>query len=81
MDFSTNIKFSKDLTKNKPVVITYSGLLFKNNSELVSIVYGFGNNWEHTQEKRMEKTDEGFVVEVNMLDYDQFNFCFNNSNN
>ena len=79
MSYST-IKFGDNLIKNKSCTITYSGTLFQNNSEFVNIVYGFGNEWHHTKEQEMERTEEGFVVEVNMLDYDTFNFCFRNSN-
>ena len=74
------IKFDDNLTKNKACKITYSGYLFQNGSEFVNIVYGFGNEWHHTKEQDMERTDDGFVVNVNMLDYDTFNFCFRNSN-
>ena len=79
MSYST-IKFGDNLIKNKACTITYSGTLFQNNSEFVNIVYGFGNEWHHTKEQEMERTDDGFVVQVNMLDYDTFNFCFRNSN-
>ena len=80
MSYST-IKFGDNLTKNKTCTITYSGMLFQNNSEFVNIVYGFGNEWHHTKEQEMERTDDGFVVQVNMLDYDTFNFCFRDSDN
>ena len=76
----SNIKFNDNLIRNKACTITYSGTLFQNNSEFVNIVYGFGNEWHHTKEQEMEKTENGFVVQVNMLDYDLFNFCFRNSN-
>lgn len=76
----SNIKFGDNLMKNKACKITYSGHLFQNGSEFVNIVYGFGNEWHHTKEQEMERTEEGFVVNVNMLDYDTFNFCFRNSN-
>lgn len=79
MSYST-IKFGDNLIKNKACTITYSGTLFQNNSEFVNIVYGFGNEWHHTKEQEMERTEDGFVVQVNMLDYDTFNFCFRNSN-
>lgn len=75
----SNIKFGDNLIKNKACKITYSGHLFQNGSEFVNIVYGFGNEWHHTKEQEMERTDEGFVVNVNMLDFDTFNFCFRNS--
>ena len=60
MDFSADIKFSRNLIQNETTKITYSGYLFKNNSDSVSIVYGFGDNWSNTQEAEMEKTSERF---------------------
>lgn len=80
---SSFIKFSNKLTKHGSSTITYSGFLFENNSESVSIVYGYGNSWANTEEKVMEKTPDGFKVEIKLLneDYDKFNFCFKNENN
>ena len=80
MDFSTDIKFSRNLIQNETTKITYSGYLFKNNSDSVSIVYGFGDNWSNTQETKMEKLENGFVAQIHILDFDKFNFCFRNSN-
>lgn len=81
MNFSSDIKFSNDLIKNGETYIIYSGSLYKQNSETVHIVYGFGNNWEHTIEKEMEKNSNGFVAKIKLLDYDKFNFCFKNQYN
>lgn len=81
MDFSNHIKFEGNLIKTRPTTITYSGFLFENGSESVSIVYGFGSHWEHTSEIKMEKTENGFTAELNMLGYDLFNCCFKNGNN
>ena len=80
MEFSINIKFNDYLTKNENSTITYSGALFKNGSESVTIVYGFGDNWSNTSEQLMEKTSDGFVAEIKILDFEKFNFCFRNSN-
>lgn len=81
MSLYANIKFSSDLIENEACNITYSGYLFEKNSTCVSIVYGFGPEWHHTTEQKMEKTDEGFVATVNMRDFDTFNFCFKNLDN
>lgn len=81
MSLYANIKFSNDLIENEACNITYSGYLFEKNSTCVSIVYGFGPEWNHTTEQKMEKTDEGFVATVNMRDFDTFNFCFKNLDN
>lgn len=80
MSSYADIKFSCELFQNKKVNITYSGDLYKNNSDIVYIVFGFGDEWHHTTEKQMEKTENGFTVEINLLNYDKFNFCFKNSN-
>ena len=80
MDYSVSINFNGDLVANKYCEITYFGSLFKNNSDSVTIVYGFGNDWQNTDSKEMIKTDNGFVTKIKMLDYESFNFCFRNSN-
>lgn len=80
MEFSADIKFSCNLIKNKTTTITYSGYLYKNNSEAVTMVYGFGDDWKKTTEQQMEKTDKGFVTRINLLNFDKLNFCFRNSN-
>ena len=81
MDFSNYIKFEGNLIQGSPVRITYSGYLFKNGSESISMVYGFGSHWEHTNEVQMERTENGYTTEVNLLNYALFNFCFKNGNN
>lgn len=80
MEFSINIKFNDYLTKNETNTITYSGSLFKNGSDSVTIVYGFGDNWNNTTEQLMKKTDNGFVAEIKILNFEKLNFCFRNSN-
>lgn len=81
MEFSTDIKFSSNLIEGQETTITYSGYLYKNNSTALKIVYGFGDNWMYTQEKDMEKTENGFVATIKMLNFSKFNFCFKNANN
>ena len=80
MDYSNHIKFEGNLIKTKPTKITYSGFLFENGSDSVSIVYGYGSHWEHTTELKMDKTENGFSAEINMLNYNLFNCCFKNGN-
>lgn len=67
-----------NLIKNQECTITYSGNLYQNNSEQITIVYGFGDNWDFTSEKLMTKKQNGFEVKIKMLDYNTFNFCFRN---
>lgn len=81
MEFTKDIQFSDELKANETVGITYFGNLFKNGSESVTMVYGFGENWEHTTEQNMEKTEIGFKTNIQMKNnFDTFNFCFRNSN-
>ena len=82
MNYSTDIKFSNNLTKNGKTTITYSGSLFRTGSESVTLVYGFGDNWEHTTEKEMTKNENNFSVEVDLLNYNKsycslFHTCIN----
>jgi len=80
MDNSKIINFDSNLIENKTCEITYSGMFFENNSDSVTIVYGFDDDWKESSEKVMKKTKSGFKAEVKMLNYNSFNFCFRNSN-
>ena len=70
----------KNLIENETCTITYSGFLFKNNSESVTLVYGFDSSWNNSSEVEMKKTDDGFVAEIKILSFKTLNFCFRNSN-
>ena len=48
MELTKNIFFNTDkLVENSKVKISYTGKLFQEGSETVSIHYGFGLNWNH----------------------------------
>lgn len=79
MKFTKDIEFNSSPAATQELILTYHGFL-ANSSEL-TIVYGFGESWNHTTETPMEKTSSGFCAKINMLDFDTFNFCFRNSNN
>ncbi len=79
MEFTKDIEFNHSPTANQELTITYRGFLA--SSETLSIVYGFGEAWKHTTETSMMKTENGFMVKINLLDFDTFNFCFKNANN
>ena len=80
MNLYPDVKFSNNLIENEICNVTYSGFLFKNNSESVSIVYGFDEQWNNTTHQEMKKTDNGFIAEIKMQNFNNFNFCFKNSN-
>lgn len=82
MELVKNIFFNTDkLIENSNVKISYTGKLFENNSDEVFVHYGFGNNWDNLNEKKMEKTELGFQAEINLISSDSLNLCFRNSNN
>lgn len=81
MELSKNIFFNTDkLVENTKVKISYTGKLFQDASQEVSIHYGFGSNWDNINDVVMEKTDLGFQAEIQLLEGDTFNFCFKNGN-
>ncbi len=81
MEFTKDIYFDNSLTNGKAAKITYSGMLYKQGSQCINLVSGFGENWENTTTKPMQKIENGFEVDMEIKDYDTFNFCFSNENN
>lgn len=82
MELSKNIFFNTDkLIQNTKVKISYTGKLFQNQAEEVYLHYGFDNEWKELNEINMEKTDLGFQAEVELPEYESFNFCFRDGNN
>ena len=82
MELVKNIFFNTDkLVENSTVKISYTGKFFQENSEEVFIHYGFGLNWDNVNDIEMEKTDLGFQAEIDLPEYDTFNFCFRDSEN
>lgn len=82
MELVKNIFFNTDkLIQNSKVKISYTGKFFENNSEEVFIHYGFGPNWDNLNEVKMEKTELGFQAEIELQDFESFNFCFRNQDN
>lgn len=81
MEFTKDIYFDNSLKIGKNAKITYVGALYQNGSEYVNLVSGFGENWDYTSTIPMQKTENGFVAEIEIKDFDTFNFCFSNENN
>jgi hypothetical protein len=81
MEFTNEIFFSKKLTSNETVIITYCGKLYSEHSEHISIVYGYGDNWDETSEAPMKEIENGFEVTLEIKNYNTFNFCFKNNFN
>ena len=82
MELVKNIFFNTDkLIQNSRVKISYTGKFFEENSNEAFIHFGFGVSWDNLGELKMEKTDLGFQVEIDLLESDSFNFCFRNDMN
>ena len=81
MELSKNIFFITDkLVQNATVKISYTGKLFQDHAEEVYLHYGFDNEWKELNEIPMEKTELGFQAEVNLQEFDTFNFCLRDGN-
>ena len=80
MELTKEIKFNKELIKSQSVEIHYSGCLFANGSQEIYIVFGFDKDWKDTTYQKMDRTENGFSTTINLLDYNEFNFCFKDSN-
>lgn len=81
MELTKNIFFNTDkLVENAKVKISYTGKLFQEAAENVTIHYGFGENWDNISDITMEKTDLGFQAEITLGEGSTFNFCFKDSN-
>lgn len=81
MELTKNIFFNTDkLVENSKVKISYTGRFYQENSESVTVHYGFGANWDNVNDIEMEKTDLGFQTEIQLLEGDSFGLCFKNEN-
>ena len=81
MELVKNIFFNTDkLIQNTNVKISYTGALFQDGSEQVYLNYAFDNEWKDLNEIEMEKTDLGYQAEIELPEYETFNFCLRNSN-
>jgi len=63
------------------VKIIYFGQLYKTNSQNVEIVYGIGKSWKNQGRLEMQRTEQGFEVQIEIEFSDTFYFCFTDENN
>ena len=81
MELTKNIFFNTDkLIENSKVKISYTGKFYQDNSEKVTLHYGFGAEWNNVSDVEMEKTELGFQAEVELLEGETFSLCFKNEN-
>lgn len=82
MELTKNIFFNTDkLVEKSKVKISYTGQFFQDNSESVTIHYGFDYNWNNVNDIEMVKTELGYQAEIELDGDNSFNFCFKNNNN
>lgn len=82
MELVKNIFFNTDkLIENTKIKISYTGKLFEENADEVTIHYGFGTNWDNVTEIKMEKTELGFQAELLLQESDSLKFCFKSNTN
>ena len=80
MELVKNIFFNTDkIVENTEIKITYAGKLFQNDNGNVIIHYGFGDNWQNSQDVAMQKTELGYQAQINVIESTKLNFCFKNS--
>ena len=81
MELTKNIFFNTDkLIENTRIKISYIGQFFQDQSNEVTIHYGFGYNWNNVCDVKMEKTELGFQIELDLTSDETLNFCFCNEN-
>ena len=79
MELFRNIFFNTDkVIENTDVKVTYAGKLFQDGAENVTVHYGFGENWEDSQDAQMQKTELGFQTNIHVKPNTKLNFCFKN---
>ncbi|MBO5349868.1 MAG: hypothetical protein J6A89_08655 [Clostridia bacterium] len=80
MELFRNIFFNTDkVIENTDVKVTYAGKLFQEGAENVTVHYGFGENWEDSQDVQMKKTELGFQTDIYVKPNTKLNFCFRDS--
>lgn len=79
MELTKNIFFNTDkLIENSKVKISYTGKFYQENSEKVTVHYGFGETWNNINDIEMQKTELGFQTEINLLQGENLSLCFKN---
>ena len=79
MELVKNIFFNTDkLTPNSAIKISYTGKFFQDDSSEVYLHFGFGANWDDLKDVKMERTELGFQVEIELPENDSLRFCLKN---
>jgi len=63
------------------ITITYNGLLAQAGAESVYLHCGYGSDWANSSYIQMQRTTDGFSVELEVLEGDTLELCFKDSAN
>ncbi len=69
----------KTLYKGDRLVITYNGLLAQSGAETIYLHSGYGSIWSNSSYIQMQKTQDGFSAELEILEGDTLEICFKDS--
>lgn len=69
----------KTLYNGDRLKITYNGLLVQAGAENVYLHSGYGSDWSNSSYIQMQKTQDGFSAEVEVLEGNTLELCFKDS--
>lgn len=69
----------KTLYNGDRLMITYNGLLAQAGAENVYLHSGYGSDWSNSSYIQMQKTQDGFSAELEVLEGDTLELCFKDS--
>lgn len=82
MELQKNIYCNTDnLVKSSTIKICYNGTLVSNGANEIYFHYGYGENWDNTEEIKMIPTELGFETEITLNYSGSLNFCLRDENN
>lgn len=82
MELQKNIYCNTDnLVKGSTIKICYNGFLVSNGANEIYFHYGYGENWDNTEEIKMLPTELGFESEIFLNYSGTLNFCLRDENN
>ncbi len=69
-------------TAGDEVTVLYYGMLSRGAKQMF-LHYGYGgsDSWQKISDMKMDRTDRGWVKNIQLNDTSRFNFCFHDENN
>lgn len=77
MDITKEIKFNTEsLLKNTSVSLSYNGFLVDDAAETIHIKYCFNDDWDNCIQEEMDKSEDGYTIDLNLESNDSISICF-----